>query len=63
MCVCVCVCVCVAVCVAVCVVCDCVSIQGESQFITLNFKRAVCAHEVHITFQGGFVGQVCCSVS
>lgn len=32
--------------------------QGETQVVTVNFKRLVHAHEVRITFQGGFVGQV-----
>jgi hypothetical protein len=33
--------------------------QGEQQSILIDFGRVVRVHRLLITFQGGFVGQVC----
>eukprot|EP00127_Corallochytrium_limacisporum_P004123 Clim_evm68s157 gene=Clim_evmTU68s157 len=33
--------------------------EGDTQFIRLTFKEPVSATELHLTFQGGFVGEVC----
>jgi hypothetical protein len=36
--------------------------QGEQQSVIIDFGRAVRVHRLTITFQGGFVGQVCWSL-
>jgi len=34
--------------------------QGSPQFVILEFPEESCVREIHIQFQGGFVGKECC---
>ncbi|XP_020608153.1 nuclear receptor 2C2-associated protein-like isoform X2 [Orbicella faveolata] len=34
--------------------------EGSPQFVILEFPEESCVREIHIQFQGGFVGKECC---